>query len=73
MNFFNWDIGFILPLHFLEMYLANGVLFETEQETIGKDKTSKETASKISSRAYEIYTDMLKQRTCFKNQGYSAN
>lgn len=27
MNFFNWDINFLLPIHFLEMYLANGVLF----------------------------------------------
>ena len=30
MNFFGWDLGFVLPIHFVEMFLANGALFETE-------------------------------------------
>jgi hypothetical protein len=30
MHFFDWDLGFVLPYHFIEMFLANGVLFETE-------------------------------------------
>jgi len=30
MNFFDWDLGFVMPIHFLEIYLANGVLFESE-------------------------------------------
>jgi len=30
LYFFNWDIGFVLPIHFLEMFLANGVLFKNE-------------------------------------------
>ena len=30
MNFFGWDIGFVLPLHYIEIYLANGALFESE-------------------------------------------
>lgn len=30
MNFYGWDLGFVLPIHYIEMFLANGVLFETE-------------------------------------------
>lgn len=30
MNFFNWDLGFVMPVHYVEMFLANGVLFESE-------------------------------------------
>jgi len=30
MNFYGWDLGFVLPIHFVEMFLANGVLFEGE-------------------------------------------
>lgn len=30
MNFFNWDLGFVLPIHYVEMFLANGILFECE-------------------------------------------
>jgi hypothetical protein len=30
MHFFDWDLGFVMPIHFVEMFLANGVLFETE-------------------------------------------
>lgn len=52
MYFFDWDLGFTLPIHFVEMFLANGVLFETEyNKTIVKDKA---TAEKISKRCYGI-------------------
>ena len=27
MRFFEWDLGFVLPIHYIEMFLANGVLF----------------------------------------------
>ena len=30
MGFFQWDLGFVMPIHFVEIYLANGVLFESE-------------------------------------------
>lgn len=30
MNFFGWDLGFVMPIHFVEMFLANGILFESE-------------------------------------------
>jgi hypothetical protein len=39
MNFYGWDINFLLPIHFLEMYLANGILFQTEyKHTIEKSQ-----------------------------------
>lgn len=31
MGFYGWDLGFVLPIHFVEMFIANGVLFESEQ------------------------------------------
>lgn len=31
LKFFNWDLGFILVFHFIEMFLANGCLFESEE------------------------------------------
>lgn len=71
MGFFGWDLGFVMPIHFLEMYLANGVLFESETSN-DIDKT-KETAKKISEKAYELLDEMIKQPICFKNQGFSGN
>ena len=32
MNFFKWDLKFVLPLHILRAYLANGVVFSNEFE-----------------------------------------
>lgn len=71
MGFFGWDLGFVMPIHFIEIYLANGVLFESEHNNnINK---SKETAKKISEKAYELLDEMIKQKICFKNQGFSGN
>ena len=33
MNFFGWDLGFVMPIHFVEMFLANGILFESENSS----------------------------------------
>ena len=58
MTFFNWDLGFVLPYHFVEMFLANGVLFETEHNpSIIKDKS---TAHRISTKCYEILDEMIR-------------
>jgi len=53
------------------MFLANGILFETEHnQNISKNK---ETAQKLSDKCYEVLHDMVKQNNCFKNQGFSGN
>ena len=57
MNFFGWDISFVLPIHFVEMYLANGCLFESESCVEVK---TRETAKKISYKSYEVLNEMLK-------------
>ena len=31
MNYFNWDLMFLLPIHFVKMLQANGVIFENER------------------------------------------
>lgn len=39
LKFFEWDLGFVMPIHFIEMFLANGVLFESEyNKNISKTK-----------------------------------
>jgi hypothetical protein len=55
----------------MEIFLANGVLFESEQNS--KVSKTKETAQKISQKAYELLDEMIKQGTSFKNQGFSGN
>ena len=71
MKFYEWDLGFVMPIHFVEIFLANGVLFEGEyNKNIVK---TKETAKKISEKAYELLDVMIKQNFCFKNQGFSGN
>jgi len=55
MNFYGWDLGFVLPIHFVEMYLANGVLFESEKIT----NKSKETAELVANRCYEVLNEMI--------------
>jgi len=58
MNFFGWDLGFVLPIHYIEMFLANGILFETEYNpSIQKNKI---TAEAISIRCNELLDEMIK-------------
>ena len=71
MNFFDWDLGFVMPVHYVEMFLANGVLFESEHsKTISKNQ---KTAKAICKKSYEYLDEMIKQKICFKNQGFSGN
>lgn len=64
MNFYGWDICYVLPIHFVEMYLANGCLFENETQI---EMKSRETAQMISDKCYVYLNEMLKQSPCFKN------
>lgn len=61
----------MIPYHFVEMFLANGVLFKSDRVFgIGKNF---ETAEKISAKSYELLNNMVKVKDSFKNQGYSGN
>ena len=65
LYFFNWDIGFVIPYHFIEMFLANGVLFKSDKVFgIGKNY---ETAEKISAKSYELLNSMVRVKDSFKN------
>lgn len=70
MTFLGWDLGWVLPLHYVEIFLANGVLFSGEPKTVPK---SKETAQQLSKKSYSLLDEMISQNKSFKNQGYSAN
>ena len=63
LKFFGWDIGFTLPLHFLEMFLAQGVVF---RDDIGG---SQEAAGEVAKRAYRFLDQMVQRRDSFKNHG----
>ena len=71
MNFFGWDLGFVLPIHYVEMILANGALFESEEIT--NTQKTKYTAKKISEKCYELLDEMIRHKTCFKNEGFSGS
>mmetsp|Transcript_3 Transcript_3/g.4 ORF Transcript_3/g.4 Transcript_3/m.4 type:complete len:510 (-) Transcript_3:465-1994(-) len=71
MNFFGWDLGFVLPIHYVEMFLANGVLFESEHNP--NIKKTRQTAASISKRAYELLDEMIKPGKSFKNLGFTGN
>lgn len=71
MKFFEWDLGFVLPIHYVEMFLANGVLFESE--THASIKKNKDTALSISNKSYEVLDEMIRPCSSFKNQGFSSN
>lgn len=58
MNFLGWDLGFVLPVHFLEIFLANGILFESEEIT--SNFKTKETAKKIADKCFQILDDMVR-------------
>jgi hypothetical protein len=58
MYFLGWDLGFVLPIHFVEMFLANGVLFESEE--IPNISKTKLTAKKVSDKCYEILDEMIR-------------
>ena len=55
----------MIPYHFVEMFLANGVLFKSDRVFgIGKNN---ETAQKISAKSYELLNSMVKVKDSFKN------
>lgn len=71
MNFFGWDLGFVLPVHYVEVFLANGVLYECED--IPSSLKTKQTAQQISDSCYRILDEMIREGHCFKNQGFSSS
>jgi hypothetical protein len=71
MHFFDWDLGFLLPIHYLEIFLANGVLFESEHR---RDiRKSPGVAGRIAKKSYELLEEMLGYSICFKNNKHQPN
>ena len=58
MHFFEWDLGFVMPIHYVEMFLANGILFESEyNQKVPKNKI---TAKTLSQKCYDILDEMIR-------------
>jgi hypothetical protein len=62
MNFFNWDLMFLLPIHFVKMLLANGVIFDNEHSA------SVEIARKITDKTNQLLDFIVKESTHFRNK-----
>lgn len=58
LKFFDWSISFPLPVHFLEMFLAQGVLFQSDS---GCD------AETLSLKCYKLLNETLHTRYSLKN------
>lgn len=58
MHFFDWDLGFVMPIHYVEMFLANGVLFQSESHP--RITKCPDTAKRISDKCYDLLDEMIK-------------
>ena len=54
MVLFDWDLGMLLPTHFVQSLLANGVLFENEANA------TVDIANKISDKANALLLLLVK-------------
>jgi len=60
MQFFHWNLKFILPLHILRAFLANGVLFSNEFNQMKQANKSLQVISKLKSEwSRSITTEAL--------------
>ena len=75
--YFEWDLKFLLPIHFLRLFLANGVLFSKEmypesQKYKNKERFHKEKllkARNISDESLQIADMLLKEgRICIRRE-----
>ena len=58
MKFFDWNISFPLPIHFLEMFLAQGIIFTSDGPC---------NLENVSMTCYKKLNDMIQARQSFKN------
>ena len=66
LKFFEWDLGFVLPLHFLEMFLAQGIFFANE---VPLGQEAAQMSSSLNTRAYRLLDECFQRRDSFKNHG----
>ena len=61
MYYFDWDIGFQTPYHFIEMYHALGVAFNDDSEE--RDPL------RIYKRSLRILNVLIQKSDCIRNNG----
>ena len=59
MKFFEWNLKFVLPLHILRAYLANGVLFSNEFHELEATKSTDEVFKLKADWSRSITTESL--------------
>ena len=67
MKFFDWSIGFPLPIHFVEIFLSQGVLFSDEVNNFDDDDTHLDIAKQIAQRCNKYLDEFTKKRESLKN------
>lgn len=66
MHFFDWSISFATPYHFLEIFIAQGILFQNET-------FSPAAHQKLDAKCFKILEDILGKRLSFKNDGFAPS
>lgn len=67
MHFFDWSIGFPLSIHFVEIFLSQGVLFSDEVNNFDDDDTHLDIAKQIAQRCNKYLDEFTKKRESLKN------
>ncbi len=66
MKFYGWDLMMLTPSHFLDNFLANGVLYDCEDTLGGQSAEQKvEKASRLTTKISEINEMVMKNPTSF--------
>ena len=70
MHFFEWSISFATPYHFLEMFIAQGIIFCNESQ---QNTTDNELHQKLDEKCFEVLKGIVGKRISFKNDGYAPS
>ena len=70
MHFFEWSIGFSTPYHFLEMFIAQGIIFGDDSQ---QDIYDQNLHQKLDDKCFEILKNVVATRSSIKNDGYKPS
>lgn len=70
MHFYDWSISFATPYHFLEIFIAQGILFQNETQQMN---ITPATHQKLDAKCFKILEGIVSKRISFKNDGYAPS
>ena len=69
LEFFQWDLKFVLPIHFGKCFLANGILFQSEFYEDAESQKAEEPDKKIVDVADLLATEALSTADVIASRG----